>query len=122
MSLRQLNSLSWALLSNKSLTQESFTEMTTVQAMFDGSDNPQAYALGWRHYETRLILGDHAKVDVIHHGGRAFGADSFFMLVPAYNICVAVMTNGQGEKSRVEIQKLAYRLAGIVIEQKLEAT
>ena len=95
-----------------------FAQMTTVQLLSDGTENPQSYALGWRHYETSRIVDEQNKVDVIHHGGRSFGADSFLLLVPEHNISVAIMTNGQGEKSRTEIQLLAYDLAGMVIKQR----
>ena len=109
-----------ALLNNTLLSESSFEQMTQVQPMFDGSDNPQYYALGWRHYETRHILGEDNMVDIIHHGGVSVGANSFLMLVPKYNISVAVLTNGKGEKSRGEIQRLAYKLAKIVIENSPE--
>ncbi|MDM7861263.1 serine hydrolase domain-containing protein [Alteromonas sp. ASW11-36] len=108
-----------ALLSEQLLKPESFTEMTTVQPMYDGSENQQGYALGWRHYETRHILDEDNQVDVIHHGGRSFGADTFLLLVPEYNIAVAITTNGQSEESRGEIQMLAYELAGMVIRERM---
>ncbi len=113
---KDLVTLGAALLSEKLLTADSFTKMTTVQPMHDGSKNRQAYALGWRHYKTSHIIDEDNKVDVIHHGGRAFGADSFLLLVPDYNISVAITTNGQGKKSRGEIQMLAYELAGMVVD------
>ncbi len=111
-----------ALLSNRLLTADSFQKMTEVQPMFDGSDNPQYYALGWRHYETSHIIDEDNKVDVIHHGGRAQGADTFLLLVPEHKITVAITTNGQGNKSRGEIQMLAYRMAGLAIAEKSEET
>lgn len=109
-----------SLLKGELLMQESFDEMVEVQPMHDGSDHPQYYALGWRHYKTQHILDKENKVDVIHHGGVAQGADSFLLLVPEYDISVAILTNGQGDKSRGEIQMLAYRLAGMVIRGQQE--
>lgn len=117
---KDLVTLGAALLSNKLLSPDSFDEMTTVHPMHDGSKNPQYYALGWRHYETSHILGEDNKVDVIHHGGRAFGADTFLLLVPNHNISVSITTNGQGKRSRGEIQILAYKLAGMVIKKQLK--
>lgn len=111
-----------ALLTNQLLTPYSFARMTEVQPMHDGSKNQQYYALGWRHYETSHILDEDNPVDVIHHGGRAQGADTFLLLVPEHNITVAITTNGQGQKSRGEIQMLAYRMAGLAIAEKSEET
>lgn len=116
---KDLVTLGSALLSGQLLSPESFIEMTTVQPMYDGSENQQGYALGWRHYETRHILDEDNQVDVIHHGGRSFGADSFLLLVPEHNISVAITTNGRSEKSRGEIQMLAYELAGMVIRERI---
>lgn len=110
-----------ALLDGSMLSKDSFDEMVKVQPMFDGSENPQYYALGWRHYETSRIVDENNKVDIIHHGGVAQGADSYFMLVPDHNIAVAITTNGQGDKSRREIQMLAYRLAGLVIKDRMQS-
>ena len=91
--------------------------MTQVQKIAGGEDNPQSYALGWRHYTTRHIL-DGEDVDVIHHGGVSVGANAFLLLVPQYNISVAILTNSKGQNSRGEIQMFAYRLAGQAIAAK----
>jgi len=115
----ELVRLGASLLENSLLSAASFSEMTAVQLMPDGEENPQSYALGWRHYETRHIVDENHMVDIIHHGGVSVGANAFFMLVPKYDISVAIMTNGKGEKSRGEIQRLAYRLAGLVVKPQL---
>ncbi len=107
-----------ALLNGKMLNRSSFEEMVTVQPMFDGSEPPQYYTLGWRHYETSQIIDPDNKVDIIHHGGVASGANAFLMLVPDHNISVAIVTNGKGKRSRGEIQRLAYQLVGKVIKAK----
>ncbi|MCW8998555.1 MAG: beta-lactamase family protein, partial [Kangiellaceae bacterium] len=110
-----------ALLNGTMLERTSFDEMVAVQPMFDGSEPPQYYTLGWRHYETSHIVDKDNKVDVIHHGGVASGANSFLMLVPDHNISIAILTNGKGEKSRGEIQMLAYRLVGMVVKERLQS-
>ena len=111
----ELVTLGAALLNNSLLQPESFEKMVQVQPMFDGSKNPQSYALGWRHYKTRHILGENNQVDIIHHGGVSVGANAYFMLVPEFNITVAILTNSKGEKSRGKIQLLAYELAKMAI-------
>ena len=88
----------------------------TPQPMIDGSQNPQAYALGWRHHETIHILGEDQPVDIVHHGGTSVGAAAFLMLIPDYNISIAFISNGVGETTRNDLQVLAYSLAGKVIK------
>nr|WP_256435651.1 serine hydrolase domain-containing protein [Aliikangiella sp. G2MR2-5] len=110
-----------ALLNGELLKPNSFNQMVEVQPMFDGSESTHNYALGWRHYKTGHIIDKENKVDVIHHGGVSVGANAFLMLVPEYNISIAILTNGNGEKSRGEIQMLAYRLAGLVVKQRLNS-
>lgn len=106
------------LLNHSLLSLKSFNEMTTVQPMYDNSDNPQYYALGWRHHKTVNILDAEKGVDVIHHGGSSVGSNAFLMLLPEYNISVAILTNGKGKQSRNAIQRLAYQLGGMVITSK----
>ncbi len=110
-----------ALLNGDLLEQSSFNEMVAVQPMFDGSEPPQSYTLGWRHYETIHIIDKENKVDVIHHGGVSSGANAFLMMVPEYDIAIAILTNGKGDKSRGEIQMLAYRLVGMVVKERLKS-
>mgnify|MGYP001081245168 CR=1 FL=1 len=116
-----LVTLGAALLNGSILTPNSFEKMVSVQPMFDGSDNPQSYALGWRHYETSHIIDKDNKVDIIHHGGVAEGSVSFLMMVPEHNISVAITSNGKGAKTRGKIQMLAYQLAGIVVKGRKES-
>jgi CubicO group peptidase (beta-lactamase class C family) len=108
-----------ALMNGSFLEQSTFEEMVAVQPMFDGS-KPQSYTLGWRHYETSHIIDKENKVDVIHHGGVASGANAFMMMVPDHDISIAIITNGKGETSRGEIQMLAYKLAGMVVKERLK--
>ncbi len=107
-----------ALLNGRLLTPNSFSQMVSVQTLIDGSKTPQNYAIGWRHHQTTRILGEEHKVDVIHHGGVASGANAFLLLVPEHNISIAITTNGKGETSRGEIQMLAYRMAELAIKQQ----
>ena len=90
-----------ALMNGSFLEQSTFEEMVAVQPMFDGSIPPQNYTLGWRHHETSNIIDKENKVDVIHHGGVASGANAFMMLVPDHGISIAILTNGKAvEKFR----------------------
>ena len=105
-----------ALLNDELIDPATREELFTPQPMFDGSENPQAYALGWRHHETINILGEDQPVDVVHHGGTSEGGVAFLLLVPDHNISVALLSNGAGDQTRRELQMLAYRMAALVIE------
>jgi len=110
-----LVTLGSALLSDSLIEPETRELFFTPQPLFDGSENPQAYALGWRHHKTVHILGKDHPVDVVHHGGTSVGGVAFFLLVPDHNISIAFMSNGVGETTRNDLQVLAYRLAGEII-------
>jgi len=55
---------------------------------------------------------------VVHHGGTSVGGVAFLLLVPDHNISVALLSNGAGNNTRVELQMLAYRIAALVINEK----
>lgn len=110
-----LVTLGAALLNDQLIQPETRQEFFSVQPMFDGSDNPQAYALGWRHHETINILGEDKPVDVVHHGGTSVGGVAFLLLVPDHNISIAFLANGAGNRTRGELQMLAYSLARMAI-------
>lgn len=107
-----------ALLGDDYLSAEARATMFKRQLMPSGEDNPQYYALGWRHYETSLIFSENDKIDVIHHGGTSAGGASFFMLVPDYNIAISILSNSASGDIRPEIQTLAYEMVGRIIAQQ----
>ena len=45
------------------------------------------------------------------------GGVAFLLLVPQHNISVALLSNGAGDSTRVELQLLAYRIAALVINE-----
>ncbi len=108
-----------ALQNGKLMGPVRWTEMVTSQPMFDGSENPQAYAIGWRHHDTINILGEEAPVEVIHHGGVTAGAAAFLLMVPgkdgAPDISIAFASNGRADNTRVELQRLAYRITKVIL-------
>lgn len=107
-----------ALLNDRLLSPQARETLFTPEPMFDGSPNPQGYALGWRHYETIHILGEDKPVDVVHHGGASSGAAAFLLMVPDHNIAVAFMSNGRSDETRLELQMLAYKVAAMIIDQQ----
>jgi serine beta-lactamase-like protein LACTB len=80
-----------AVLEGKVVRPETFTLLTTPQELKDGTD-AHGYALGFRSGLRRLADG-RPELRVVHHGGTANGAMSFFLLVPEARLVVALQGN-----------------------------
>ena len=80
--------------------------------------NPENYGIGWRIDTSVRLLGEKYPTKIIHHGGIQQGATAFFMLLPEYDIAVAVMSNSGKASARAEVQEAAYALARRVVEFK----
>jgi hypothetical protein len=70
-----------ALLTNELLRPETLAVLTTPQKLKDGSDTGFGYGMGWRSGSEKLPLSGR-DIRVMHHGGTANGAMSFFVLFP----------------------------------------
>ncbi|GGF68672.1 serine hydrolase domain-containing protein [Alteromonas lipolytica] len=70
------------------------SEFWTPQRLNDGSVNEQNYALGWRvhNYDFGEDIGE---LKYAHHGGVSRGAQSWLMVIPGYNMAVAVNINAK---------------------------
>lgn len=80
-----------AVLQGKVVKPETFTLLTTPQKLKDGTDG-HGYALGFRSGRRRLAA-EGPELRVVHHGGTANGAMSFFLLVPEARLVVALQGN-----------------------------
>jgi serine beta-lactamase-like protein LACTB len=80
-----------AVLQGKVVKPETFGVLTTTQKLKDGTD-AHGYALGFRSGRKRLAEGG-PELRVVHHGGTANGAMSFFLLVPEARLVVALQGN-----------------------------
>lgn len=76
-----------------------------------GSVNPQGYALGWRNETQTDLIGSAEPLAVMHHGGQSPGGSSFIVMIPAGQVCVAVMTN-VSLADPWPLREAAYRIAG----------
>lgn len=63
------------------------------QRLANGDVNPQNYALGWRRHE-----GDDYMVTQFNHGGVSRGAQCYLMVIPEYQMAVAVSINRKTEE------------------------
>ncbi len=58
-----------------------------------GQVNSDNYGMGWRNDTYKTIRKDGSDVNVIHHGGVAMGSTAMLILLPEYNLTVAVTMN-----------------------------
>lgn len=81
-----------ALLFGDIINPETFQRLTTPVELTTGEVNEQNYALGWRKHEFELG-GIDEKVTIIHHGGTAMGSTALLVIVPDYQLSMAIMMN-----------------------------
>lgn len=68
----------------------------TPQQLNNGEFNEQHYALGWRVHESDLGEGI-GKVRIANHGGVSRGSQSWLMVVPQYQMAIAININSKTE-------------------------
>lgn len=90
----------------------------TPMPLSDGSMNPENYAVGWRIDTSKRVLGPNDPTLILHHGGSQAGGAAFFMLVPEYDIAVAVLTNSGTRTARGAVQGTAYELVRRAVASK----
>lgn len=81
-----------ALLKNQLLKPDTFRLLTTPQKLKNGQESGAGYGMGWRSGREKLPLSGR-EVQVVHHGGTANGAMSFFVLFPEENLVVSINCN-----------------------------
>ncbi|MFO0962171.1 MAG: serine hydrolase domain-containing protein [Phycisphaerales bacterium] len=101
-----------AVLAGKVVSPATFELLTTPQKLADGSDSGAGYGLGWRRGSR--TLPDGRVVPVVHHGGTAPGAMSFFAIYPTENLVVSLQGNLLFEPFTAFSQE-AFRIAESVL-------
>lgn len=79
------------VLAGRVVTPRTLELLTTPQKLADGSDSGAGYGMGWRRSER--TLADGRAVPVVHHGGTAPGAMSFFAIYPTEGLVVSMQGN-----------------------------
>lgn len=88
----------------------------TPQTMKNGEVNHQNYALGWRVRESDF--GEQiGKLFHANHGGISQGAQSWLMVIPKYNMAVAVNINAKTENFW-DFAKVSYDLVKLFLEHR----
>ncbi len=104
-----------AVLAGTVVRSETFTLLTTPQRLKDGSDSGAGYGMGWRS-GTKKLGASGREVRVVHHGGTANGAMSFFVLFPAERLVISLQSNLLFEPF-TDFSAQAYALAEIFLGQ-----
>lgn len=90
----------------------------TPQVLPDGSTAPDGYSIGWRVMELD-VGGDIGKIKFANHGGVSKGAQSWLMVIPKYQMTIAVNINSKTEYFWT-FGKVSLVLARQFIEAKLK--
>ena len=83
-----------------------------------GQINSQNYGMGWRNDMYENIHKDSHKVNIIHHGGTAMGSTAMLILLPEYNLTVAVTMNRNASVKETKniFFSLPHKLASLFIQ------
>ncbi len=81
-----------AVLKGEVVKPETFALLTKPQTLKSGEDAGAGYAMGWRSGKATLPISGR-ELRVVHHGGTANGAMSFFVLFPEEGLVVSINSN-----------------------------
>lgn len=79
-----------AMLNGEVIEAETFNLLTNPQKLKDGTINSEGYGMGWRSSRVTLNGKEHR---VMHHGGTANGAMSFFAVFPDDELVISLNSN-----------------------------
>ncbi|MEE9364500.1 MAG: serine hydrolase domain-containing protein [Cellulophaga sp.] len=109
-------------LGNVVLNYRLLDSLTTAK-LFDpvklnsGQVNSDNYGMGWRNDMYKNIHKDGHDVNIIHHGGVAMGSTAMLILLPEYNLTVAVTMNRNASTQETKnlFFSLPHKLASLFI-------
>lgn len=81
-----------AVLKGEVVKPETFALLTTPQTLKNGEGTGAGYAMGWRSGKAKMPASGR-ELRVVHHGGTANGAMSFFVLFPEDGLVVSINSN-----------------------------
>ncbi len=86
-----------------------------------GQVNSDNYGLGWRNDMYKNIHEDGHDVNIIHHGGVAMGSTAMLILLPEYNLTVAVTMNRNATSRETKnlFFSLPHKLASLFINSNI---
>jgi serine beta-lactamase-like protein LACTB len=106
-----------AVLNYKLLDSLTTAKLFEPVKLNSGKINSQNYAMGWRNDRYENIHKDGHKVNIIHHGGVAMGSTAMLILLPEYNLTVAVTMNRNAstEETKNLFFSLPHKLASLFV-------
>jgi serine beta-lactamase-like protein LACTB len=106
-----------AVLNYKLLNASTTTKLVEPVKLNSGKINSQNYGMGWRNDRYENIHKDGHKVNIIHHGGVAMGSTAMLILLPEYNLTVAVTMNRNAstEETKNLFFSLPHKLASLFV-------
>jgi CubicO group peptidase (beta-lactamase class C family) len=108
-----------ALLGGAMLSNKSRSSMFTARTLPSGEKNPRHYGLGWTIGGltiTNSETGEDEVIGLIHHGGARAGSTAILMMIPDYNIVVAMTSNSVGRGGSGPLGRIAAKVARAFID------
>ena len=103
-----------ALLDERILDEATRQTIFTPRTLPGGELNPQHYGLGWRIgglMVTDETTGEEKIITLLHHGGTRPGSTAILMIVPDYEIVVAMTANTVGRGGSGPLTSVAANVA-----------
>jgi len=105
-----------AFLQDDFISARTRKEFWTPQVLPDGNEAPMGYSLGWRFITTK-VDDEIGEIAIANHGGVSKGAQSWLMVIPEYNMSVAVNINANTDNFWA-FGKVSMKLAKLFILAK----
>lgn len=102
------------MLGNTLLSEATRDAIFTARQLPDGELNPQHYGLGWRIgglVVTDEVSGKESIIPLWNHGGTRAGSTAILMIVPDYEIVVAMSSNTVGRGASGPLTSIAAKVA-----------
>lgn len=109
-----------AFLQDSFISAKTRTIFWTPQTLSNGTKTPNGYSLGWRFINIKLD-DEIGEVAVANHGGVSRGAQSWLMVIPEYNMSIAVNINANTDVFW-DFGKVSMQIAKLFILAKNENT
>ncbi|PKG43826.1 serine hydrolase domain-containing protein [Psychroflexus sp. MES1-P1E] len=106
-----------AVLDYRLLDSLTTTKLFDPVKLNSGQVNSDNYGMGWRNDMRTNIHKDGRDVNIIHHGGVAMGSTAMLILLPEYNLTVAVTMNRNASTQETKnlFFSLPHKLASLFV-------
>ncbi|WP_136481260.1 serine hydrolase domain-containing protein [Cognatitamlana onchidii] len=105
-----------AVLNNKLIDTKTTETLFQPVILNNGHVNEQNYSLGWRNDISTNVFIDNREVRIVHHGGTSMGSTAMLILLPEYNVSLAVAMNRNGKST--ELFDITYKIADLFLKDE----